>query len=272
MSYKPTNEQLIDFVYGNLPETERLKVDQALKQDASLKEQVDSINESRSFLHNMEDAEVIEPEQFMWELSKKQQKQRSLWPITAVAASLTLLLLVAYATQFNVSYGSFELAFGNTTPTEPPQTLTNDQIQNMINRSIVANNVNFVAQLDDTKSEFESRLVANNKLQLKDMRRIVANSKELPKEQVQAYLTQLSDVNRTMVDEFFTASVVEQKDYMNSILTDFFEYVNEQRRDDLNVLQTNINDLEYKNDIKTQETDQVIASILTTVGGASMGK
>jgi len=104
------------------------------------------------------------------------------------------------------------------------------------------------------------------------MRRIAANSKEIPKEQVQAYLTQLSDVNRTMVDEFFTASAVEQKDYMNSILTDFFEYVNEQRRDDLNVLQTNINDLEYKNNVKTQETDQVIASILTTVGGASMGQ
>ena len=272
MSFKPTNEQIIDFVYGNLPETERLQFEQALEQDASIKAQVEAINDSRSFLHNLDDAEVIEPERFMWELSQKQQKQRSLWPITAVAASLVLLLLVAYATQFRVSYGSFELAFGNTAPNDIPQTLSDDQVQDMINKSIVANNVSFVAQLDETKSAFESRLAANNKLQLKDMRRIAANSKELPKEQIQAYLTQLSDVNRTMVDEFFTASAVEQRDYMNLMLTDFFEYVNDQRRDDLHVLQTNINDIEYKNEIKTQETDQVIASILTTVGGGSMGQ
>ena len=273
MSFEPTNEQLIDFVYGNLPETERLQIEQAIEQNASVKEQVAALNESRFFLHNLEDDEVIEPDRFIWELSKKQQqKQRTLWPITAVAASLTLLLLVAYATQFRVSYGSLELAFGNSTPIELPQTLTNKQVQALIDKSIVANNVSFVAQLDDTKSEFESKLVANNKLQLKDMHRIAANTKELPKEQVQSYLAQLSETNRTMVNDFFTASAVEQKDYMNTILTDFFDYMDTQRRDDYNVLQTNINDLEYKNEQKTQETDQVIASILTTVGDASMGQ
>ena len=272
MSFEPTNEQLIDFVYGNLPETERLQVEQAIKSNPSIKKQVQDIQESRSFLHNLEDEEILEPDRFIWELTKKQNKQRALWPITAVAASLTLLLLVAYATQFRVSYGSLELAFGNSTPIELPQALSNEQVQQMINKSIVANNVSFVSQLDNTKSDFEAKLVANNKLQLKDMHRIAANSKDLPKEQVQAYLTQLSESNRTMVDEFFTASAVEQKDYMNTILTDFFAYMDEQRKDDIYVLQTNIDDLEYKNEQKTQETDQVIASILTSVGGASMGQ
>lgn len=272
MSFEPTNEQLIDFVYGNLPETERLQVEQAISSNASVKKQVEDLSESRSFLHNLEDEEILEPDRFIWELTKKQNKQRALWPITAVAASLTLLLVVAYTTQFRVSYGSLELAFRNTAQVEMPPTLTNKQVQEMINQSIVANNVDFVSQLDNSKSEFEAKLAANNKLQLKDMHRIAANSKELPKEQVQAYLAQLSESNRTMVNDFFTASAVEQKDYMNSMLTDFFAYMDEQRRDDYNVLQTNINDLEYKSDRKTEETDQVIASILTTVGDASMGQ
>lgn len=271
MSFEPTNEQLIDFVYGNLPESERLQVEQAIKQDRSVKEQVEVLNESRSFLHNLEDEEILEPDRFIWELTKKQQKQRTLWPIIAVAASLTLLLVVAYATQFRVSYGSFELAFGDTTPVELPQSLTNDQVQAMINKSIVTNNVDFVARLDNTKSEFESKLVANNKLQLKDMHRIAANSKELPEEQVRAYLSQLSEANRTMVNDFFTASAVEQQEYMDSILTDFFDYVDTRRKDDYHVLQANIDDLEYKNEMKTQETDQVIASILTSVNTGSAG-
>ncbi len=271
MSFEPTNEQLIDFVYGNLPEAERLQVAQAIKQDTSVKERVASLTVSKSFLHNLEDEEILEPDKFIWELSKKQQKQQTIWPVTAVAASLTLLLLVAYATQFSVSYGSFQLVFGNPTPTQLPQTLTNKQIQGMINKSIIANNVNFVAQLDDTKSEFEAKLVANNKLQLKDMHRIAANSKKLPEEQVQAYLAQLNESNRTMANDFFTASAVEQKDYMNSILTDFFEYVDTKRKDDFYTLQANIDNIEYKNQLKTQETDQVIASILTSVNSEPTG-
>lgn len=270
MSFKPTNEQLIDFVYGSLSETERLKVEHAIKQDASISEQVKALQESRSFLHNLEDEEVLEPERFIWELTQKQHKQRVLWPITAIAASFTLLLIVAYATQFRVSYGSFELAFGNSALKELPQNITSDQVQTMINRSIVSNNVNFVAQLDDAKSEFEAQLVANNKLQLKDMRRIAANYKELPKEEVESYLAQLSESNRTMVNDFFTASAVEQQDYMNSILIDFFEFIDTKRKDDYQVLQANIDDLEYKNERKTQETDQVIASILTSVNNRSI--
>jgi hypothetical protein len=272
MSFEPTNEQLIDFVYGNLPESERLQVELAIEQDKSVKEQVKALNESRSFLHNLEDEEILEPDKFIWELTRKHQKQRILWPISAIAASFTLLLVVAYFTQFRVSYGLFQLAFGDITPTELPQSLSNEQVQNMINKSIVANNVDFIAQLDDTKSEFEAKLVANNKLQLKDMQRIAANSKELPKAQVESYLSQLNETNRTMVNDFFTASAVEQKEYMNTILTDFFEYMDSQRKEDYNVLQTNIDDLEYKNYQKTRETDQVIASILTTVGGGSMGQ
>lgn len=271
MSFEPTNEQLIDFVYGNLPAAERLEIEKAINENDAVKHEVKALKESRSFLHNLEDEELLEPERFIWELSKKHQKRNLVWPITAIAASLTLLIVVAYATQFRVSYGSFELAFGNT-PIETPNLLTDKQVQDMIDKSIVSNNVNLVAGLDEVKSEFEAKLVANNKLQLKDMERIAANSKELPKAQVQAYLAQLSDANRTMIDEFFTASAVEQQDYINGILIDFFEYVDTKRKEDFQILQANIEDVDYKNEIKTQETDQVIATILTTVGGRSMGQ
>ena len=76
MSFEPTNEQLIDFVYGNLPETERLKIEQAIEENGSIKEQIEALNESRSFLNSLEDEEVLEPDRFIWELSKKQQKHR----------------------------------------------------------------------------------------------------------------------------------------------------------------------------------------------------
>jgi len=270
MSFKPTNEQLIDFVYGNLSETERLQIEHAMVKDASIKEQVNAINESRSFLHNIEEQEVLEPEQFIWELTKSQKTQSVIWPITAIAASLTLLLIVAYATQFRISYGSFELAFGKKVQAEIPQNLTSVQVQEMINHSIESNNVSMVTQIEEVKSGFETQLAANNKLQLKDMKRIALDMKELPKEQVQVYLAQLSESNRVMINNFFAATAVEQKEYMNTILANFFEYVDTQRKDDYYVLQNNIKELEYKNVLKTKETDQILSSILTTVNGGSL--
>ncbi len=272
MSFKPTNEQLIDFVYGNLPETERLQIEQAINEDASIRAEVEALNGSRSFLHNLEDEEVLEPERLIWEVTSKKEKKSAIWPILAVAASLTLLLMIGYATQFKVSYGGFELAFGNTAPVEQPNALTNQQVQEMINRSIVANNIDFVTQLDEAESEFKAQLAANNKLQRRDMKRIAANSKELPKAQVDAYIAQLSDANRTIINDFFEVSALKQQDYVNSILTDYFEYMDQKQKDGFRVLQANIEDVDFKNDMRTQQTDQVIASILTTVGGGSMGQ
>ena len=234
--------------------------------------EVEALNGSRSFLHCLEDEEVLEPERLIWKLTNKQRKQKSVWPITAVAASLTLLLLVGYFTNFNVSYGGFELAFASPQQVELPQTLTNTEVQAMINKSIIANNVEFVTQIEEAKSELETKLTANNKLQLQDMRRIAASNQKLPKAQVDAYLSQLGDANRTLINDFFVASALEQQDYMQTILADFFEYMNNQRKDDFRVLQANIEDVAYKSDLKLQQIDQILSTILTRVGNASMGQ
>lgn len=275
MSFEPTKEQLIDFVYGTLPEAERLMVEQTVQQNPELKNEVDALNQSREFLSNLGDEEVLEPDRFIWELTKRQNKHRSLWPVIAVAASLVLLFIVAYATQFRVSYGAFELAFGNT-PKEVPQQLSADQVQQMINQSISTNNVGLVAQIEETKkditSDFQAQLAANNKLQLRDMQRIAANYKELPDDKVQEYLTQLGESNRTIINEFFTASAKDQKEYMNTILTDFYAFVDTQRKEDLQAIEANFTDLEYKNRLQTQQTDQILASIITTVNSGSMGQ
>lgn len=271
MSFEPTKEQLIDFVYGTLPEAERLKVEEAMKQNSNVKKEVDALNQSRAFLGNLEDEEVLEPDRFIWELTKRQHKQRSIWPAVAVAASLSLLLITAYLTKLHVTVGAFELAFGNT-PTEMPQQLSADQVQNMINKSITSNNVQLVSQIDDVKSDFKTQLAANNKLQLKDMQRIAANYKEIPEDQVKAYLDQLSESNRTMINDFFVTSAKKQNEYMNSILTDFYAFVDNQRQEDLKAIQANFTDLEYKNRLQDQQTDQILASIITTANNSSMGQ
>ena len=275
MSFEPTKEQLIDFVYGALPEAERIKVEQAVKQNPDLKAEIEGLSQSRVFLGNLEDEEVLEPERFIWELTKRQQKQRSLWPLVAVAASLSLLFLIAYATNFSVSYGSFELAFGSSHK-ETPMQLTTDQVQQMINSSITTNNVGLVAQIEDAKqdikSDFQAQLAANNKLQLKDMQRIAANYKELPNDKVEAYLAQLSEGNRTIINDFFTSSAIQQQEYMNTILTDFYAFVDKQRKEDLHAIQASFDELAYKNQVQTQQTDQILASIITTVNNGSLGQ
>lgn len=273
MSFKPTNEMLIDFVYGNLPEASKAQVEEAIKQDATLKQEVDELIEARTFLGRATEEEVLMPEQFSWATGKKGNAS-FLWPVIGVAASITVMLLVGYFTRFSISYGAFNLGFGQPQPAVQP--LSAQQVKSMINAAITTNNIHTVAQINGAKkelqSEFETQLAANTKLQRQDMYRIAASAKELPKEEIQGYLAQLSENNRTMINDFFATSALKQQEYMNTILTDFYAFVDHQRKQDLQLIQASLNELDYKNEIKTKQTDQILANIITTVNNGSMGQ
>jgi len=49
-------------------------------------------------------------------------------------------------------------------------------------------------------------------------------------------------------------------------LVDFSKYLQQQRNDDLQVVQSRLNNLEQNTDVFKQETEQILSSIITTVG------
>jgi methionyl-tRNA synthetase len=71
--------------------------------------------------------------------------------------------------------------------------------------------------------------------------------------------------NMQLVKNYFQLTSSEQKQYIESLLVDFAKYLQQQRNDDLQVVQTQLNSLQQNTDIFKQETEQILTSIISTV-------
>ena len=71
------------------------------------------------------------------------------------------------------------------------------------------------------------------------------------------------------VKDYFAMTSAVQKTYIENLLVDFADYLQQQRNNDLQLVQMKMNSLEKDTDIFKQETEQILTSIITTVGGSS---
>jgi hypothetical protein len=69
-----------------------------------------------------------------------------------------------------------------------------------------------------------------------------------------------------LVKDYFTLTSGEQKQYIEGLLVDFAKYLQQQRSDDLRLVQMRLNSIEQNNTVFKQETEQILSSIITTVG------
>ena len=65
------------------------------------------------------------------------------------------------------------------------------------------------------------------------------------------------------MQDYFQLSTSEQKKYMETMLTDFSGYLQEQRKQDLQLVQTKMNYLEKNSNQLKQETEQILTSLIS---------
>jgi small-conductance mechanosensitive channel len=85
--------------------------------------------------------------------------------------------------------------------------------------------------------------------------------------QVRGFVASLQNENLKLMKDYFQLSTADQKKYTEGLLVDFSEYLKEQRRQDLMILQTKVNSIEKNTDLFKQETEQILASIISTPVG-----
>jgi hypothetical protein len=95
------------------------------------------------------------------------------------------------------------------------------------------------------------------------MNALATNASMASKEQVQAFVAGLQEQNLKLMKDYFQLSSTEQKKYMESMLTDFSSYLQEQRKQDLQVVQAKMNYLEKNNNQLKQETEQILTSLIS---------
>lgn len=277
MNIKPDEKDLIAYLYGELGEEDRRRVEQYLNENPDAARQLLSLRELRATMSAVEDKEVIAPpivignaadHRFTWNAPY-------LRTIISVAASLLLIMVVGKAvnTRVDFSTNGLTISFGETKPAEEPprepvnaDALSAGEVRRMIDSALSENNTRMQLTLEASNQKLQASIRENldtNSGRVDELVRQVALASQ---EQVQQYVVALQEQNSEMVKEYFRLSSAEQKDYIEAILVDFSKYVQQQRINDLQMVQTQLSAMQQNTDLFKQETEQILSSIITNVG------
>jgi len=127
MNYKPTEEELIGYLYKELPEDQHQKIAEYLTRNPSERERLQELQDTRLFMGQYEDEEV--PQQITL-LPSKAESDNHFWKrYLAIAASLLILFTMGWISGFQLQYNDKGLAIGFG---ELNQGLTEEQVAEMI--------------------------------------------------------------------------------------------------------------------------------------------
>jgi hypothetical protein len=278
MSYKPNESDLMAYVYGELEGSDKEAIEKYLFENPDARLELERLQQMRTMLGQVKDKEVIAPPIFVGE-----SKQRFLWnapylkTIVSVAASLLLIILVGklsgmkiqyHATELRISFDGNQIQNENTTRAVEPSvaTLSAEEIQSMINSSLNKNNIAMQSSWKETQQQLDASITKNLAQNSNKIDKLVRDASAASQDQIREFVSGLQTENLQLVKNYFKLSADEQKEYIESMLVDFSKYLQQQRNDDLQLVQTRLNSLEQNTDVFKQETEQILSSIITTVG------
>src|SRR5882672_10379873 len=110
MSYKPSEQDLMAYLYGELEDDKREKLEQYLLENPTARLELEKMHGLRRMLAQVEDKEVIAPPIFVGDHSSHRFWQAPyMKTIMGIAASLLVVILVAKFSGFNIRYQQQEL-------------------------------------------------------------------------------------------------------------------------------------------------------------------
>jgi hypothetical protein len=272
MNHKPDEGTLIAYLYGELDAAESEKVMEYLNQHPEELISLQKLADVSSVMKQIQDKEVIAPPIF----GDTSAKQVHFWQsgyfktMMSIAASFILILVAARLIGPEITYSSGELriSFNDSKKIEqveqPAQaTLTPVQVQEMINTSLTRNNEVIAAGWEDNQKKINhsiSTSFAANSNKIDELMKVTSQASQ---DQVRTFVASLQEENLKLMKDYLKLSSTEQKTYVEALLVDFSKYLQEQRKQDFQVFQTRMSSIEKNTDQFKQETEQILASIIS---------
>jgi len=270
MESQDFNKELIEYLYGEMTDAEKKTFEEKLSNDPVMQKELEELKQMRSDLTSLEEKEVMEPfsiwahNKSNWLKGAKRRRSVVLTPITAIAASLVLVMLVGYVTNFSVSLNEqgFQMSFVEAKDKNTQHTITEDDIKRILAQEIEKNNNSIFTTLNEANSALNTRISG---LENDFMTSKIAQNQSVSNEDLNKFFVQSQDRNTQLLQNYLNQTSTQQQQYFKTMLTEFNAYLQEQRAQDLNVLQTDILELKYSQTQQKLETDQVLAGLISTV-------
>ncbi len=266
MNYKPDESVLMAYLYGELNEKEKAKLEAYFQQHPEELAKLRALNEVRDIMSHAQDKEVIAPPVFVDDANVRSLWQSSYFKMSLSIAASILFLMVAgklLGPEISYSKGELRISFGSKTEQQvspSANSLSEEKVKEMITASLASNNeLQKTSREEDQKKLMQSLVDMNSK----KMDALATTASLASKEQVQSFVAGLQEQNLKLMKDYFQLSSTEQKKYMETMLTDFSGYLQEQRKQDLQVVQSKMNYLEKNSNQLKQETEQILTSLIS---------
>jgi hypothetical protein len=277
MSYKPDESTLIAYLYDELDAKEVEKVQDYLDRNPEVLKKLQGFNETRNVLSQTDDQEVIAPPIFMdHEHASRFWHSSYFKTVTSIAASILFLLVAARLIGPEISYsgGELRISFNRDKQIEKPiektitPSISSVEVQDMINASLVKNNELVSSEWESNNKKLQASLknsLTNNSEKIDELMKVASQASQ---EQVRTFVASLQQDNLQLMKDYMQLSAKDQKVYVESLLVDFSKYLQEQRKQDLMLFQTRMSSIEKNTDQFKQETEQILANIISNPEGA----
>lgn len=276
METQDFNKELLDYLYGEMSMEEKKAFETKMEENAQLKREFNELSSVRQELDNLKDKEVMEP------FSTARRKTRSTgWlkasprnmivfrPVTAVAASLLVLMLVGYLTNFSLSITKQGVYIGYTNQRQTSQEnfMSANEVRELVNQEVRRNNEVLLTKLTSNQQGYEQKFAS---LESSIEQAIISNDNAIvTQDDLEKFFIDAENSNKELMKEYLKLTSAQQQEYFKTMLTQFNEFIQEQRNEDLTLIRNSLIDIKQSQNLQKLETDQAIASLFTSVNQRS---
>ena len=218
MSYKPNENDLMAYLYGELEGSEKEAMDKYLFEHPEARLELERLQQVRSMLSHVKDKEVIAPPIFVGE-----SRHRFIWnapylkTIVSVAASLLLIMLVGKISGMRIQYQERELRIsfeGNQVVNDNAMTaaqpslssLSAEDVQAMINSSLDKNNLAMQSTWKETQQQLDASITKNLAENSNKINKLVRDASAESQDQIRQYVSGMQTENLQLVKNYFKLS------------------------------------------------------------------
>ena len=273
-------QTLIAYLYGELNDSEAARVRQFLEENPAAKAEWEALSATRQQLQQLPDEPATEPLVFSSLAVRQPAFAWRNW--TAAAAGLVGVVLLAALFNVRISYRDHELAirFGNGQSGEVNRANQSNQVQSEVKNNVTENAKTSVP--DSRLTENVGRKpgtemlagisVLEQKLQkqiqeLRVQQAVLASKKtgSVTNEQTAALLAQLQQENYETMQQLLKLASQQQQQYSQQLLTQFSEYLETQRAEDLEKINAVLTNIVQNTDQKQEQTDYILTQLISKV-------
>ncbi len=276
MNYKPNQSILIAYLYGELDKEEKEKVEAYINSSPEAAIELEELKDVRDLLGKLPDKEVINPF-YSWRdaegLIDKRLNRDNRWgflrPVIGIAASIILIMLVGVLTNTRINFRNqgVVISFGN--QLTQPALISQSEVQNLVKTEVqdqvTKSKASFLKELQIIENNLNTKIVSTGDHQLNSIKNVIDNQLDVKEERIQELVRDLQKENLKILAEYLERAGKQQEFYIQGILSDFTLYIENQREEDLHLIEANLRLLKDNSDLQFQETGQILASIINTV-------